>query len=418
MFKKRLLVGVVALAASLTLVGCDAFDKNGSKKNGSIVIRNDASGSDAEEQKESKTGIGMLEDENIQKKVKEIDSYIDNFFYFDRDGEKQEESFYDGIMEGLEDPYSVYYTKDEYTRLVEDNKGEFSGIGATVTQDSNKSVRIVNPIKGSPAEKAGLKAEDLVVEVDGVEIIEQDLSEVVSMLRGDKGTKVHVKLYRPSINDYYEVDITRDVIETETVSYKVLDNNIGYIAITQFVDNTTDHYEEAVDKLTDEGVDGIIVDLRDNPGGLLNAVVDMCAYTLDCDTIVTVKDRQGNIVKDYSDKDKHSVDLPIVVLINSNSASAAEIYSGALQDTGKAKLVGVTTYGKGIVQSVFPLSDGSAIKLTVAKYFTPKGRDIHGLGIEPDYEVELEGRTNAVDIEYEDDLQLQKAEEVMQDMIK
>lgn len=410
MIKKRFLIVGTFLAMALSLAGCSA-------PNLSMKDNTGRKNAQAEEGKNGKDVSEMIEDKDVQAKVDEINRYIENYYYFDIDPDFQEESFYDGIMNGLNDPYSVYYTKEEYEDLLEDNSGEYFGVGAVVTQDTTMKVTVVRPIKGSPAEAAGIKADDVIVEVDGTEITDQELSLVVEMIRGEKGTTAHIKVYRPSEDKYIEFEIKRAEVENVSVDYRMLDNNVGYISVTQFYENTPKEYKEAVEDLEKQGAKGLIVDLRDNPGGLLNAVVDMCAYTLNGGNIVTTKDRDGKVTSSFDDKDDHSIDVPMVVLVNGNSASASEIFAGAMKDTGTAKLVGTTTFGKGIVQSILPLSDGTAIKITVSKYFTPGGNDIHKIGIEPDYEVELEDRTNAVNIDYEDDLQLHKAEEVIKSMM-
>ena len=396
------------MAMALSLAGCSAPNLSMKDNTNAQAEGGKQNGKDVSE---------MLEDKDVQAKVDEINKYIEYYYYFDIDPEFQEESFYDGIMNGLNDPYSVYYTKEEYEDLLEDNSGEYFGVGAVVTQDTTMKVTVVRPIKGSPAEAAGVKADDVIVEVDGTEITDQELSLVVEMIRGEKGTTAHIKVYRPSEDKYIEFEIQRAEVENVSVDYKMLDNKVGYISVTQFYENTSKEYKEAVEDLEKQGAKGLIVDLRDNPGGLLNAVVDMCAYTLDGGNIVTTKNRDGKITSSYDDKDDHSINIPMVVLVNGNSASASEIFAGAMKDTGTAKLVGTTTFGKGIVQSILPLSDGTAIKITVSKYFTPGGNDIHQIGIEPDYEVELEDRTNAVNLDYEDDLQLHKAEEVIKSMM-
>lgn len=396
---------------AFSLAGCSA-------PNLSMKDNNTGGKAQAEEGKQNGSDVSeMLEDKDVQAKVNEINTYIDNYYYFDIDPEVQEESFYDGIMNGLDDPYSVYYTKEEYQDLLEDNSGEYFGVGAVVTQDATMKVTVVRPIKGSPAEAAGVKADDVIVEVDGTEITDQELSLVVEMIRGEKGTTAHIKVYRPSEDKYIEFDIQRAEVENVSVDYRMLDNKVGYISVTQFYENTPKEYKEAVEDLEKQGAKGLIVDLRDNPGGLLNAVVEMCAYTLDGGNIVTTKDRNGKITSSFDDNDDHCIGIPMVVLVNGNSASASEIFAGAMKDTDTAELVGTTTFGKGIVQSILPLSDGTAIKITVSKYFTPGGNDIHEIGIDPDYEVELEDRSNAVNLDYEDDLQLQKAEEVIAAMM-
>ena len=396
---------------AFSLAGCSA-------PNLSMKDNNTGGKAQAEEGKQNGSDVSeMLEDKDVQAKVNEINTYIDNYYYFDIDPEVQEESFYDGIMNGLDDPYSVYYTKEEYQDLLEDNSGEYFGVGAVVTQDATMKVTVVRPIKGSPAEAAGVKADDVIVEVDGTEITDQELSLVVEMIRGEKGTTAHIKVYRPSEDKYIEFDIQRAEVENVSVDYRMLDNKVGYISVTQFYENTPKEYKEAVEDLEKQGAKGLIVDLRDNPGGLLNAVVEMCAYTLDGGNIVTTKDRNGKVTSSFDDNDDHCIDIPMVVLVNGNSASASEIFAGAMKDTDTAELVGTTTFGMGIVQSILPLSDGTAIKITVSKYFTPGGNDIHEIGIDPDYEVELQDRSNAVNLDYEDDLQLQKAEEVIAAMM-
>ena len=408
MFKKRFFGFLLSLSLAASLCGCDS--SNQSDPDGAIKI-------DTESDKDSKKdNVDIWEDEDVANKIDEINSYIDYYFYFETDSEYQEEAIYDGIMEGLDDPYSVYYTAEEYADLMEDNSGEYVGVGAVVTQDENKNVTIVRPIPGSPAEEAGLMAEDIIVEVDGTEIIDQELSLVVDMIRGTEGTKANITVYRPSINDYLEFEVERRVVENVSVYYEVLEDGIGYIQVQQFYQNTADEIIAAVEDLESQNVSGLIVDMRDNPGGLLSSVVDMCDYLMDGGTIVTTKDKYGNVIEQYTASKENHIDIPMVVLINGNSASAAEIFSGAMQDTGIAKLVGTTSFGKGIVQSVIPLSDGTAIKLTVAKYFTPNGNDIHEI---PDYEVELpDGMISAVNVERENDTQLQEAVRVIKEMIQ
>lgn len=414
MIKRFFVTCVTGLALVVSLTGCSFLDEN--KDNATketINIETDSDASSATEE------VDIWEDAAVQEKIDEINELVDSYYYFDTDKDKQEEALYDGIMQGLDDPYSVYYTPDEFADLQEDTSGEYVGIGAVVTQGADMLVSIVRPIPGSPAEEAGLQAEDIVMEVDGTEIIDQDLNTVVDMIRGKEGTMAHIKVYRPGIQDYIEVDVERRVVENVSVYSEVLDNNIGYIQVQQFYENTADEFKDAVESLEEQNVEGLIVDMRDNPGGVLTAVVDMCDYLMDGGVIVTTKDKDGNVLAEYTAGREHSIDIPMVVLTNGNSASASEIFSGAMQDTGLAKLVGTTTYGKGIVQSVIPLSDGSAIKLTIAKYFTPNGNDIHEKGIEPDYEVELpDGRTNAVNLDKADDTQLQKAEEVIAEMLQ
>lgn len=414
MSKNKITAFVLLFVLSLSLVSCDLLEDGSSKdkyEKINIETATDAS--------TSADVSSIWEDESVKDKIDTIDAIIDDYYYFNIDREKQEEALYDAIMEGLDDPYSVYYTPQEFAELQEDTSGEYVGIGAVVTQDADMVVSVVRPIPGSPAEEAGLQAEDIITEVDGTEVIDQELTLVVDMIRGTEGTQAHIRLYRPSIQDYIEVDVERRVVENVSVYSEMLDNNIGYIQVQQFYENTSDEFKAAIDALEAQGMQGLIIDMRDNPGGVLTTVVDMCDYLMDGGVIVTTKDKNGKIISEYTASEEHSIDIPMVVLTNGNSASASEIFSGAMQDTGMAKLVGTTTYGKGIVQSVIPLDDGSAIKLTVAKYFTPNGNDIHEKGIEPDYEVELpDGRTNAVNLDKAEDTQLQKAEEIIAEMLQ
>ena len=365
------------------------------------------------------SAIDLLNDDKVKDKANEINRYIDNYFYFDKDSEKQEESYYDGIMNGLDDPYSCYYTKEEYEQLMEDDSGKYVGIGAQVTQDADMVISVVRPITGSPAEKAGIKAEDIIVQVDDLEITDEDLNFVVDRIRGKEGTTAYIKVFRPSDNKYYEFNIERQVVENVSVRFEMLEDKIAYIAIEEFNDLTADEFKKAVDDALSQNAKGIVFDVRDNPGGLVDSVAAICDYIMDEGPIVTIKNRSGKVISEYKSDSKQKVDLPMTVLVNGNSASAAEIFTGALKDTGMAKIVGTNTFGKGIVQSVFQLSDGSGIKVTIAKYFTPNGNDIHKKGIAPDYEVELkDGRKNAVNLPHDEDAQLKKALKILKKEIK
>lgn len=359
----------------------------------------------------------IYEDEDVANKVEEINGYIDAYFYFETDEAMQEEAIYDSIMSGLDDPYSVYYTAEEFADLMETNSGEYVGVGCVVTQDVDMTISVVRPVPGSPAEEAGIMAEDIIVQVDDMEITDQELTFVVDKIRGEEGTTAYIKVYRPSINDYLEFNVERRVVENVSVYSEILEGDIGYIQVQQFYENTSEEFITAIEFLESQDVKGIIVDVRDNPGGLLTAVVEMCSYIMDGGVVCTTKDKNGLAIEEYKDTDNHTLDMPMVVLINGNSASASEIFAGAMKDTDKAEIVGTQSYGKGIVQSVIPLSDGTAIKLTIAKYFTPDGNDIHEIGVEPDYVVELpDGAMSAVNVDREDDTQLEEAIKVINDM--
>ena len=413
MKKKLIQLAVVAtLACGLTACG----GKENTHQNSSIDIDvNDSTDVEIVTTEENKPADGaLLDDPEVEQKIDEINLYIDFYYYNEIDREKQEEALYDGIMQGLDDPYAGYYTPEEFSELQEDSSGEYVGVGALLTQGTDKLVTVVRPLKGSPAEEAGLLAEDVIVEVDDKSVEGVELELVVKWIRGEENTTAHLYVYRPSTQEYLDFYITRRVVENYTVSSEMLDDQIAYIKVDQFNENTDEEFDEQLEALRKQSAKGVIIDLRDNPGGLVSSVVNMCNSIMSEGVIVSTKDRNGKQTSCYKADNKKSCDLPIVVLVNGNSASASEIFSGAMQDTGNATIVGVQTYGKGIVQSVIPLSDGSAIKLTVAKYFTPNENDIHTVGITPDVIVELpDGRENAVNIDRAEDTQLDKAIEIL-----
>lgn len=430
---KKKIVALFIMSSMVTgLSGCDLDISRSVRKNTTEETEIEAaddkdtsSSSDSNKDKKEKKSIfssksdNFIEDKDIVEKTDLINKYIDQLYYFEVDKDKQEEAYFDGIMAGLDDPYSVYYSQEDYSSLQEETSGEYVGIGAVVTQDADMVISVVRPIKGSPAEEAGIMAEDIIVEIDGEDVQGQDLNVVVKKIRGEEGSVAKVKVYRKSVSDYIEFDVKRRVVENYSVSNEMLEDNIGYIQIEQFYENTGKEFKDAMEQCQKDGAKGIIIDLRDNPGGLLNVVVDMCDYIMEGVTIVSTKDKNGTVLSEFKAEDGKETDIPMVVLINGNSASASEIFSGAMKDTGKAKLVGTTTFGKGIVQSVIPLEDGSAIKLTVAKYFTPNGNDIHEIGVAPDYVVELkDGKTTAVNLDRKEDTQLDKGVEVLKEMIK
>ena len=416
-FGKKLIGAMFVFAMTAGLAGCGSGSgaQDTTESSESSSTGTSASGEFDENSKET------------EKKVKQIESLIDKYFYFEEDAEKREESYYDGIMAGLDDPYSVYYTPEEFERLQEDDGGEYVGIGATVSKDVDKgTVYVVKPLRGSPAEAAGLTTGDVFVQIDDIEVTaDMELDEVVKYIRGKEGTTAHLKMYREGEPDYLEIDINRQKIQNITVDYEMLENDIGYISVDQFIENTPEQFKEGMDYLVNNGAKGIVIDMRNNPGGLLTAVNEMTDYILKDDAVapgasspglqLETKDKDGKVIESYSCEDGHSIDLPMVVLVNGYSASAAEIFTGDMKDYGVATIIGTTTYGKGIVQSVIPLSDGSAIKITIAKYFTPSGNDIHKVGIEPDIEIDVsDEQKRMANIPHDEDPQLKKALEVLE----
>ena len=321
-------------------------------------------------------------------------------------------------MDSQGDPYTVYYTADEYSSLTESTNGEYCGVGVEIQQDPDTlTLTILRVFSGSPAQSAGLKAGDILQSADGTDLSGMDIQSAVSLIRGEEGTTVHLTWYRPSAEETMEADVERRQVNIDTVSAEMLDSGIGYIQVTEFDAVTTSQFEAAVDSCQNQGAEGLIIDLRDNPGGLLTTVINMCDYILPKGVIVTTKDKYGE-GDSYDSTDDHTVDLPIAVLVNGSSASASEIFAGAMKDRGAGTIVGTTTYGKGIVQSLFPLDDGSALKITVSNYYTPSGVSIQGTGITPDVEVELSEDADLSDASHAGDNQLRAAEKAIQDAVQ
>lgn len=324
-----------------------------------------------------------------EKKLKALEKIIDAYYLEDTDAEKLEEGLYKGLFAGIGDPYSVYYTKEEYEELQQSTSGKYYGIGALVSQNIKTNIVTISKVfKDAPADKAGMKAQDMISKVDDVDVSGKEVDEVVSMMKGEKGTKVKVTVYRESEKKYVDLIITRDEVKVPTIEYKMLDKKkkIGYIQITEFDEVTGEQFTKAVEKLKKEGMKKVVFDVRDNPGGSYSTVCEILDEILPAGTLVYTKDKYGNEEKQESDAS--CLNIPMVVLQNENSASASEIFAGAIQDFGAGKIIGTQSFGKGIVQQIVPLNDGSAIKLTVEKYYTPSGENIHGKGITPDVKVE------------------------------
>jgi carboxyl-terminal processing protease len=352
--------------------------------------------------------------EEILQKLSKLETLIDRFYMEEVDDKALAEGIYKGLLDSLGDPYSTYYTVEEYNALMESSSGIYCGIGATVSQNAKTGViSIVKPFVTGPAYEAGLLPGDIVYKVNGEEVTGQDLTEVVSKIKGEEGTSANITIIREGELDPIDYSIARRIIEVPTIEYQMLDNNIGYIYVSEFDEVTAEQFRNAIKDLDSKGQKGLVIDVRDNPGGLLDTVVDMLDRMLPKGLIVYTEDKYGNKEEKFSDA-KEQFDKPLAVLINGNSASASEIFAGAIQDYKLGTIVGTTSFGKGIVQSIIPLFDGTAIKVTVSKYFTPNGKNIHEIGIEPDEEVELnEELRKKVVIEKEEDNQLQRAIEII-----
>lgn len=350
--------------------------------------------------------------EETEKKLSAIEDVIEEYYYQDADidVDAMTEGMYHGMVDALGDPYSVYYTEEEWEELMRDTEGIYYGIGAYLMIDQATGLgKISGVIENTPAQEAGLRENDLLYLVDGESTAGMELSEIVSRVKGEQGTKVHLTIYREGESDYLEVDVERRKIESPTVKYEILKNNIGYIQITEFDDVTTDQFTEALAVVKGAHAKGLIIDLRGNPGGSLNVVVDIARQILPKGLIVYTEDKYGER-EEYNCDGRRQLDMPLVVLVNGNSASASEILAGAVKDYKVGTLVGTTTFGKGIVQRILPLTDGTALKLTISAYYTPNGNNIHGVGIEPDVICEFDS-----DAYYDDDVdnQLEKAVEIL-----
>lgn len=358
----------------------------------------------------------VVNQESVQK-AKAIENLIDKYYLDKIDNDELESYLYKGLMAGLGDPYSTYYTAEEYKELTEDTEGVYRGIGVTMQKDvSTGAVTVVKCFEGAPGAEAGLQPQDQLVKVNGEDITDKELSEVVKMIKTSESDTVTLTILREGESDYREVEVTLDTVEAPMVEHEMLDNKIGYITINQFAETTASQYETALEDLNNQGMERLIVDVRDNPGGLLTSVCDVLDSMLPEELLVYTEDKNGK-KSEYNATGTDQFDKPMVILVNGNSASAAEIFSGALQDYKVAKLVGTTTFGKGIVQQIFNLSDGSAVKMTISKYYTPSGRCIHGTGLEPDIEVDLPDELkNQVSIDKSEDTQLQKAIETVKEM--
>lgn len=343
-------------------------------------------------------------------KMNALRSYIDEYYMEEVGEEELADGIYKGMLESLNDPYSCYYTEEEYNSLMEDSSGMYCGIGASVTQDIDTGViSIVTPFQGGAAADAGIQSGDIVSKVDGEDVTGMDLDDVVAMMKGEEGTTVEVEFYLSKKEEYKTFTLERKEVEVPTVAYEMKEDNIGYIAVSAFDEPTDEQFISAVKDLEEQGMKSMIVDLRNNGGGMLTSVVNMLDYLLPKGSeIVSTKDKYGK-GETYKATSEHAFELPIVVLINGNTASASEVFSGAIQDYELGTLVGTTSFGKGIVQSVIPLNDGTAIKLTTSYYYTPKGRNIHGTGIEPDVEVTLDAK-DTKDTQYNQAVKILKHE--------
>lgn len=361
------------------------------------------------------SSIGILpavtEKAKVERKLKLLDTIVEQrYLYQDEvDDEVLTEGLYSGYLNSLGDPYASYFTEEETKELFESVTGEFFGVGAVLSQDVTTGVITITQVyEDSPAEKAGLREGDILVQVDEQKIEDESLDEIVNWIKGDKGTEVVLHVLREG--EEAELTAVRDVVKAMTVQSEMKEEQIGYIYIQEFDDVTVEQFQKALTELDAQGMKGLVIDIRNNPGGNLDAVVEMLQMILPEGDIVSVRNRDGEQEK-YSCDGTEEFDKPLAVLVNQYSASASEIFSGAVQDHGTGRIVGMTTYGKGVVQDILDLGDGTSMKLTTAEYFLPSGRSINEKGITPDVEVEFV--YDEENPEY--DNQLEKAVEIVKE---
>ena len=364
-FFKGALCGALAMLLVAGLVSCGLKVKNEEKKSTAL-------------------------NSETAEKLEKLESLVDQYYMGEVEDDSLQEGIYAGYIYGLGDPYSVYYDEEETKELMETTTGEYDGIGAVLSQDkTNGIITLIQVYDDSPAQKAGLKDGDILYMVGDKEVTGDDLSAVVADIKGEKGTEVELTVLRGDDETEITVTAVRDTIEYPTVEHEMMQDHIGYIRITEFDSVTYDQFMEALEDLKAQGVEGLVVDLRNNPGGSLTIVCEILDEILPEGKIVYTEDKNGKQQEMTSDEE-HKLEIPMSVLVNGYSASASEIFAGAVQDYGIGQIVGTTTYGKGVVQQIFDLKDGTCVKLTISEYFTPKGRSIDGKGITPDVEVEYE----------------------------
>ncbi len=419
-FGKGLLVGILGgsigmfiVAAIVLIVGVNVFSFNngyGTLAQGEYAF------------KEGKTGPtgGIMSELSeteyfVMNKIGYLISLINEEFLFEYDANKLLDGIYYGMLESLDDVYSVYYNQEEFEELMESTEGIYYGIGVRVSQNyETGTITVVDAFPGTPAEEAGMLPGDILVGVADQDITDMDLNLVVNLIKSDEeGSKVKITVLRD--NEYVDMMVERRKVEYPTVEHTMLENNIGYLQLLEFDTVSVEQFEEALTDLNSQGMEGLIIDLRNNPGGTLGSVVGILDMILPECTLIYTEDKDGNVGNQYFSDPDTILNVPTVILVNEYSASAAEVFAGDMQDMGAATLVGTTTFGKGIVQQIYPISDGSAVKLTQSSYFTSAGRNIHEVGIEPDVYVELDEhlKTQSV-VSMEEDNQLRKAIEVLE----
>lgn len=351
--------------------------------------------------------------EEIANTLTQYRKIIDKYYLGDIDEEKLKEGAIKGYVEGLGDKYTEYIPKEEMEDYMADTTGNFVGIGIYMVQDTEANkIMVLSPIKGGPAEKAGLQPGDYIIAVDGVQYTGEQMTEASNKIKGEEGTIVKLEVQRG--NETLDYEITRENVKVNPVEGEVLDNNIGYITFSSFDDGTAEEFKAKYEELANQGIQSLIIDLRNNGGGIVDEALEIANYILDKDSVILYEVDKNNNETEEKTTDDPIINMPIIVLTNENTASSSEILAGALKDHGKAKIVGTKTYGKGVIQQLLTLPDGSGLKITSEEYLTPNKTKINGVGIEPDEVVELpDSVENVLNVDRNEDTQLQKAMELL-----
>lgn len=350
---------------------------------------------------------------SISNKLEKYRDIIDKYYLGEVDETALEEGAIKGYIEGLGDPYTEYISKEDMDSYLDDTMGNFVGIGIYMIKNTQyDKIQVLSTIKGGPAEKAGIQAGDLIVSVDGVEYKADDMTTASNNIKGEEGTKVTVEILRGTETIKY--DLTREKVKVNQVEGKVILNNIGYIKFTSFDETTAEDFKAKYEELSKQNIKSLIIDLRNNGGGIVDQALEIADYIADKDSVLLYEVDKNNKETVKKASQDPIINMPIIILTNENTASASEILAGALKDLGKAKIVGTTTYGKGVIQQILKLNDGSGLKITIEEYQTPNRNKINKVGIEPDEKVELpETVENSFNLKESEDTQLQKAIEML-----
>lgn len=360
----------------------------------------------------------VLTNREYAEKLRTLEKIIDTNYLEEKDKDALAEGMYAGLLYGLNDPYSCYYTAEEYEKQNTETEGSYVGIGVAMQKNPDGGVKIAECYEGGSAYAAGIKVNDIISSIDGKDITDWEMEDVADYIKNREADAVSLTVHRENVEEALDISVKIADVELPSVYGEMLDKKTGYIEITEFKGVTFEQYKETFERLKEQGMERLVIDLRDNPGGLLTSVCDVLGWILPEGLIVYTEDKYGNKMEETCDG-KHPLDMPLAVLVNEGSASASEIFAGAVQDYEVGTIVGTRTFGKGVVQALYPMSDGSAVKLTVSKYYTPKGKNIHGEGISPDIKVKLNPELfNQTELTREEDNQLQAAVQSLEEQEK